>query len=79
MDLDIVLLFLGKLSLDLRTRLRHSISKNFCKIGITFKSATCISNFFKFKDKMPYCLRSNVVHKFWCGRYNAAYYGTCWH
>ena len=81
-DLVIVLPFLGKLSLDLRTRLRNSISKNlpFCKIRVIFKSSTRISNFFQFKDKMPYCLRSNVVYKFSCGRCNATYYGeTCRH
>ena len=74
--------FLGKLSLDLRTRLRNSISKHlpFCKIRIIFKSLTRISNFFQFKDKIPYCLRSNVVCKFSCSRCNATYYGeTCRH
>ena len=47
-DLVIVLPFLGKLSPDLRTRLRNSISKNlpFCKIRVFFKSSTHISNFF---------------------------------
>ena len=76
-DLVIVLQFLGKLSLDLRTRFKNSISKNlpFCKIRVIFKSSTRISNFFQFKDKMPYCLRSNVVYKFSCGRCNATYYG----
>ena len=81
-DLVIVLPFLGKLSLDLRIRLKNSISKSlpFCKIRVIFKSSTCISNFFQFKDKMPYCLRSNVVYKFSCGRCNATYYGeTCRH
>ena len=81
-DLVIVLPFLGKLSLDLRTHLRNSISKNlpFCKIRVIFKSSTRISKFFQFKDKMPYCLCSNVIYKFLCGRYNATYYGeTCWH
>ena len=29
---------------------------------------------------MPYCLHSNVIYKFLCGRCNATYYGkTCWH
>ena len=49
-------------------------------IRVIFKSSTRNSNFFQFKDKMPYCLRSNVVYKFSCGRYNATYYGeTCRH
>ena len=76
-DLVIALPFLGKLSLDLLTRLRNSISKNllFCKIRVFFKSSTRIPNFFQFKDKMPYCLHSNVVYKFSCGRCNATYYG----
>ena len=54
-DLVIVLPFLGKLSLDLRTRLKNSISKNlpFCKIKVIFKSSTRIFNFFEFKDKTP--------------------------
>ena len=81
-DLVIVLAFLGKVSLDLRTQLKNSISKTlpFCKIRVIFKSSTRISNFFQFKDKMPYCLRSNVVYKFSCGRCNATYYGeTCRH
>ena len=68
-DLVIVLPFLGKLSLDLRTRLRNSISKNlpFCKIRVIFKSSTRISNFLQFKVIMPCCSRSNVVYKFSCG------------
>ena len=79
-DLVIVLPFLGKLSFDLRTRLKSSISKNlpFCKIRVIFKSSACISNFFQFRDKMPYCLSSNDIYKFLCGRCNATYYSkTC--
>ena len=81
-DLVIVLPFLDKLSLDLRTHLKKSRSKNlpFCKIRVIFKSSTHISNFFQFKDKMPYCLCSNVVYKFLYGRCNAPYYSeTCRH
>ena len=76
-DLVIVLPFLGKLSLDLRTRLRISINKNlpFCKIRVFLKSSTRMSNFFRFEDKMPYCLHCNVVYKFSYGRCNATYYG----
>ena len=81
-DLVIVLPFLGKLPLDLRIRLKNSISKNlpFCKIRVIFKLSKRISSFFQFKDKMSYCLRSNVVYKFSCGRCYATYYGeTCRH
>ena len=70
------------MSLDLRGRLKNSISKNlpFCKIKVTFKSSTHISNFFLFKDKMSYCLRSNVFYTFLWGRFNATYYNkTCQH
>ena len=79
-ELFIVLQYLGNLSLALRTRLQSSINKNlpFCKIKVIFKSATRLSNFFRFKDKVPFNLRSHVVYKFSCGRCNATYYGeTC--
>ena len=47
-DLVIVLPFLGKLSLDLRTFFKDIISRNlpFCKIRVIFKSSTRISTFF---------------------------------
>ena len=75
--LIIVLPFIGKSSLDLGTLLKNNISKNlpFRKIRVIFKSSTRISNFFHFKDKMPYCLGSNVIYKFSCDRCNATYYG----
>ena len=76
----IVLPFLAKLSLDLRTLLKNSFSKNlsFCKIRAIFKCSTRVFNFAQFKVKMLYCLRSNVVQKFSCGRCNAIYYAeTC--
>ena len=81
-ELFIVLPYLGNLSLALRTRLQNNINKNlpFCKIKFIFKSTTRLSNFFRFKDKVPFNLRSNVVYKFSCGRCNATYYGkTCRH
>ena len=79
-ELFMVLTYLGKPSLCLRTRLQKSINSNisFCKIKIIFKSSKRLPNFFRFKDKTPWCLRSNIVYKFTCGRCNATYSGeTC--
>ena len=81
-ELSITLPYLGNLSLAIRTRLQNSINRNlpFCKIKVIFKSTTRLGNFFRFKDKVPFNLRSNVVYKFSCGRCNATYYGeTCRH
>ena len=81
-ELFIVLPYLGMPSLCLRTRLQKSINSNisFYKNKIIFKSSTRIANIFRFKDKIPLCLRSNIVYKFTSGRCNATYYGkTCRH
>ena len=74
-ELFIALPYLGDLSLAIRTHLQNSINKNlpFCKIKVIFKSTTRLSKFFRFKDKMPFNLRSNVVYEFSCGRSNATY------
>ena len=75
-ELFMVLLYLGMCSLCQRTRLQKSINIkiSFCKIEISFKSSTRLANFFRFKDKILLCLRSNILYKFTCGRCNAAYY-----
>ena len=81
-ELFIALPYLGNLSLAIRTPFQNSINENlpFCKIKVIFKSTTCLSNFFRFKDTVPFNLRPNVVYKFSCGRSNATYYGeTCRH
>ena len=79
-ELCIVVPYLGMSSLSLRTRLQKSINISFCKIKVIFKSSTRLANFFRFKDKIPLCLRSNIVYKFACGRCNATHYGeTCRH
>ena len=78
----IALPYLGNLSLAIRTRLANSINKNlpFCKIKIVFKSTTRLSKLFRFRNKVPFNLRSTVVYKFSCGKFNATYYGkTCRH
>ena len=60
--LFIALPYPGNLPLVIRTRLQNSINKNlpFCKIKVIFKSTTRLSKFFRFKDKVPFNLRSNV-------------------
>ena len=76
--LVIILPFLGKLSLDLRTCLKSSISENlpFRKLRLIFKPATHISSFFQLKDKIPHY----IVYKFSCGICNVIYYGEiCTH
>ena len=79
-ELFIGLPYLGNLYLAIRTRLQNSINKNlpFCKIKVIFKSTTRLSKFFRFKNKVFFNLRSNVIYKLSCGRCNATYYGkTC--
>ena len=81
-ELFFALPYLGNWSLAIRTRLGNSINKNlpFCKIKVVFKSTTPLSKFFRFKDQVPFKLRSNVIYKFSYGRWNATYYGkTCRH
>ena len=79
-EIFIVSPYFGMSSLCLRTRLQRSINSNisFCKI--IFKSSTWLANFFSFKDKIPLCLRFNIIYKFTYGRCNATYYGEmCCH
>ena len=81
-ELFITLPYLRNLSRTTRTRLQSSINKNLpiCKIKVILKSTARLSNFSRFKDEVPFNLRSNVVYKFSCGRCNATYYDeTCRH
>ena len=68
--------YLANLSLALKHAYRIVLTKIFlCKIKVIFNSTTRLSNFFRFRDKMPFNLRSTVVYKFACGRCNATSYG----
>ena len=72
---------LGKLSLQIRTRI-NGIMKNklpYCNIQFAFQTKCKISNLFTFKDKIPLFLRSGIVYKFQCGSCNATYYGKTKH
>ena len=76
-DLIIALPYLGKLSLQIRTRINR-IMKNklpHCNAQFVFQTKCKINNFFTSKDKIPSVLRSGIVYKFQCGSCNATYYG----
>ena len=73
----IVLPYLGKLSLQIRTRINRVMKNKLphCNFRIVFQSKCKLINFFTFKDKIPIFLRSGIVYKFKCGGCNATYYG----
>ena len=64
-ELTFVLPYLGKLSLDLRARLRRTIEKDlsYCKLKIMFRSKCRLNTLFRFKDslKKEFALESFIV------------------
>ena len=76
-DLMIVLPYLGKLSLQIRTRINRVMKNKLphCNFRIVFQSKCKLINFFTFKDQIPIFLRSGIVYKFKCSGCNATYYG----
>ena len=80
-NLVIGLPYLGKLSLQIHTRINRIIKNKlpYCNIQFVFQTEYKISNFFTFKDKIPLFLRSGIVYKFQCGSSNATYNGKTKH
>ena len=76
-NLVIALSYLGKLSLQIRTRINGimKIRLPYCNMLFVFQTKCDISNFFTFKEKIPSFLSSDIVYKFQCGSCNATYYG----
>ena len=73
----IVLPYLGKFSLQIRTRINRVIKNKLpnCNFRIVFQTKCKFIIFFIFKDKIPVFLRSGIVYKFICGGCNATYNG----
>ena len=71
------LTYLEEISLQSRTKLRKSFKGllNSCKLQISFKSQRKLSNVFRFLDRLPFDLVSEVVYKYTCGECNSTYYG----
>ena len=68
------LLFLGDISLQLRTKLRKSFKNisNCCKVQNVYKSQRRLSSQFRFKEPLSYDLMSKVVYKYTCRRCNSS-------
>ena len=75
-ELICVLPYLGKASLDLRTKLRRTIERNlpFCKLKIIFRSKCRFNTLFHFKDSLEKKFRSGIICRYRCSNCNVTYY-----
>ena len=73
----IVLPYLGKLSLEIRSRLKKYVNKHISnvKLMVIFRSQRRLKSLFRFKDSLPAQLQSFIVYKFTCGACNSSYVG----
>ena len=76
-EIMIVLPYLGKISLNIRTKIIRMVRSRipYCNVRFVYQSKCKLSNLFTFKDRIPKFLRSGIVYKFQCGGCNATYYG----
>ena len=72
-----VLLFIGKKSLQLRSRFFQSIQGNlqFCSLKVVFQSPCKLCSLFHFKDTLDKKIRSDLVYRYTCSNCNVTYYG----
>ena len=68
--------YLGKSSLDLKTRLWRTIERNllFCKLKIIFRSKCRLTNVFHFKDSLDKNFCSEIMYCFTCSNCKVTYY-----
>ena len=76
-ELICVLPFLGKKSMQLRTRLVNSIESNlkFCKLKVIFQSPCKLNSLFRYKDSLQKKIRSDIVYRYMCSNCKVTYYG----
>ena len=70
--------FLGKVSLEIRNRIRKYVKKyvsNCCKLHVIFRSQRRLKGMFSFKDKLPACLQSYIIYRYTCRTCNSSYIG----
>ena len=65
-ELTFVLPYFGKLSLDLRTRLRRTIETDllYCKLKIISRSKCRYNTLFRFKDPLEKKIRSGIIYRY---------------
>ena len=76
-ELTFVLPYLGKLSFDLRTRLRGTIEKDlpYCKLNIIFRSKCRLNTLFQFKDPLEKKICSGIIYHYTRSDCKVTYYG----
>ena len=76
-ELVCVLPFIGKKSLQLRSKLVKSVQNNlsFCHLKVVFQSPYKLHTLFRFKDTLNKKIRSHLPHRYSCSSCNATYYG----
>ena len=72
-----MLLFIGKKSLQLRSRLVKSIQGNlqFSSLKVVFRSPCKLRSLFHFKDTLDKKIRSDLVYRYRFSNCNVTYYG----
>ena len=76
-ELTFVFPYLGKLSLDLRTRLRRTIKRDlpYCKLKIIFRSKCRLNTLFRFKDPLEKNIRLGIIYHYMFNNCKVTYYG----
>ena len=80
-ELNFVLPYLGKLSLDLRTRIRRTMERDlpYRKVKVTFSSKSRVNTRFRFKDSLEKKINSGVIYRYTCSNGKVTYYGKTFH
>ena len=75
--LTLKLPFYGQSSLTLRNGIKKSLNETYpdLKVRIVFSGMKSISSFFRFKDKIPGSLQSNLIYRFICSTCQVDYIG----
>ena len=76
-ELCICLPFMGKDSLELKSKLTRFTSRYFpaCRIKVIFKCNNRLKSLLAFKDRIPLNVRSHLLYRYTCNGCNAIYIG----